>query len=97
MLQWIYDLRLDSCQGISIGMEGDPNSLSPSFLIFPLEENLSYIKELLSSRQLEPADFREMKTEYTTKLEKLQAKLRASNHDKVDFKDLLNKGFSNLS
>ena len=61
-----------------------------------LEEKLSYIKELLSSRQLKPADFREMKTEYTTKLEKLQAKLGAGNHDKVDFKDLLNKGVNNL-
>ncbi len=28
-----------------------------------LEEKLSYIKELLFSRQLEPADFRDMKTE----------------------------------
>ena len=61
-----------------------------------LEEKLSYIRELLSSRQLEPADFREMKTEYTTKLEKLQAKLGANNHDKVDFNDLLNKGVNNL-
>ena len=61
-----------------------------------LEEKLSYIRELLSSRQLDPADFREMKTEYTTKLEKLQAKLGANNHDKVDFNDLLNKGVNNL-
>lgn len=40
-----------------------------------LEEKLSYIRELLSSRQLATVDFREMKTEYTTKLEKLQAKI----------------------
>ncbi len=37
-----------------------------------------------------------MKAEYTTKLEKLQAKLGARNHDKVDFTDLLNKGVNNL-
>ena len=61
-----------------------------------LEEKLSYIRELLSSRQLEPADFRDMKTEYTTKLEKLEAKLSANNHDKVDFNDLLKKGVNNL-
>ena len=61
-----------------------------------LEEKLSYIRELLSSRQLEPADLRDMKTEYTTKLEKLEAKLSANNHDKVDFIDLLKKGVNNL-
>ena len=61
-----------------------------------LEEKLSYIRELLSSKQIEPADFREMKTEYSTKLEKLEAKLSANNHDKVDFNDLLNKGINNL-
>ena len=61
-----------------------------------LEEKLSYIRELLSSRQIEPADFREMKTEYSTKLEKLEAKLSTNNHDKVDFNDLLNKGVNNL-
>ena len=61
-----------------------------------LEENLSYIRELLSSRQIEPADFREMKTEYSNKLEKLEAKLSSNKHDKVDFNDLLNKGVNNL-
>ena len=61
-----------------------------------LEEKLSYIRELLFSRQLEPADFRDMKTEYTTRLEKLEAKLSANNHDKVDFNDLLKKGVNNL-
>ena len=61
-----------------------------------LEEKLSYIRELLSSRQFEPADFRDMKTEYTTKLEKLDAKLSANNHDKVDSNDLLKKGVNNL-
>ena len=61
-----------------------------------LEDKISYIRELLSSRQIEPADFREMKTEYTTKLEKLEAKVDSGNYDKVDFKDLLNKGINNL-
>ena len=61
-----------------------------------LEEKLSYIRELLSSRQIEPTDFREMKTEYSNKLEKLEAKLSTHNHDKVDFNGLLNKGVNNL-
>ena len=54
-----------------------------------LKEKLSYIRKLLSSRQLEPADFRDMKTEYFAKLQKLEAKLSANNHDKIDFNDLL--------
>ena len=37
-----------------------------------------------------------MKIEYSNKLEKLEAKLSAGNHDQIDIKDLLNKGISNL-
>ena len=61
-----------------------------------LEEKINYIRDLLSSKQIEPADFREMKMEYSNKLEKLEAKLSASNHDKVDINYLLNKGINNL-
>jgi site-specific DNA recombinase len=56
------------------------------------EEKLSYIRDLLSSKQIEPADFREMKTEHSGKLEKIEAKLSTSNHDQVNIGDLLNKG-----
>lgn len=34
------------------------------------EDKLSYLRDLLSSKQLDPADFREMKAEYTAKLRK---------------------------
>ena len=61
-----------------------------------LEEKISYIRDLLSSKQIDPADFREMKIEYSNKLDKLEAKLSAGNHDQIDIKDLLNKGISNL-
>ena len=61
-----------------------------------LEGKLSYIRELLSSKQIEPSDFREMKTEYSTKLEKLEAKLSAYDHDQVNITDLLGKGLNNL-
>ena len=37
-----------------------------------------------------------MKTEYSNKLEKLEAKLSTSNHDKIDINDLLDKGINNL-
>lgn len=48
--------------------------------------------ELHSYRQIEPADFRKIKTEYTVKLEKSETKLGDSNHDKVDLKTCLIKG-----
>ena len=50
---------------------------------------------MLSSKQIEPADFREMKTGYSAKLEKPEAKLSASSDDQVDIKDLLDKGINN--
>lgn len=56
------------------------------------EEKLSYIRDLLSFKQIEPADFREMKTEYSGKLEKLST----GNHAQVNIGDLLNKGLDNL-
>ena len=61
-----------------------------------LEDKLSYIRDLLSSRQLSPEDFREMKSEYTTKLEKLEAKLSATENDNVSIDGLLDKGVKNL-
>jgi site-specific DNA recombinase len=61
-----------------------------------LEEKLSYIRDLLSSKQIEPADFREMKSEYSTKLEKLEVKLSATKHDEINIKSLLDKGVNNL-
>jgi site-specific DNA recombinase len=61
-----------------------------------LEERISYARDLLSSRKIEPDDFREMKTEYTCKLERLEAKLNACSHDEVDIKHLLSTGISNL-
>jgi site-specific DNA recombinase len=61
-----------------------------------LEEKLSYIRDLLSSKQIEPADFREMKTEYSNKLEKLEVKLSATKHDEINIKTLLDTGVNNL-
>lgn len=61
-----------------------------------LEDKLAYIRDLLSSKQLDPADFREMKAEYSNKLEKLEAKLSASENDNVSINHLLDKGVDNL-
>ena len=40
-----------------------------------LEDKLSYILDLLSSKQIQPEDFSEMKADYSGKVEKLEAKL----------------------
>ena len=61
-----------------------------------LEGKLSYARDLLSSRQIEPDDYREMKADYTARIEKLEAKLTSNNYEKVDIKSLLDKGILNL-
>ncbi len=61
-----------------------------------LTDKVSYIRELLSSKQIEPEDFREMKSDYNSRIEKLEAKLSGLQHDDINIKDLLNKGIDNL-
>lgn len=61
-----------------------------------LEEKLSYIRDLLSSKKIEPDDFKEMKFDYSTKLEKLEAKLAGLHHNDVDIKKLLDRGINVL-
>lgn len=61
-----------------------------------LEDKLSHIRHLLSSRQLDPEDFREMKAEYTGKLEKLEAKLSACDDSHINIDNLLDRGLTNL-
>ncbi len=61
-----------------------------------LEDKLSYIRDLLSSKQIGPEYFREMKTDYSGKVEKLEAKLSGLSHSDVNIKDLLDKGIDIL-
>jgi len=56
-----------------------------------MEDKISYIRELLASRKLDPEDFREMKSDYAQKLDKLEAKLNAFNGDQPDMQDLLKR------
>ena len=49
-----------------------------------LQEKIVYTREPLSSKQIKPADFREMKSEYSAKLERLETKLKANNDDQED-------------
>jgi hypothetical protein len=61
-----------------------------------LEEKMAHIRDLLSSKQLDPADFREMKSEFSNKLEKLEAKLSTSETKNLSIDKLLSKGVDNL-
>ena len=71
------------------------NSKQLRLQIKEFQEKIKNIKELLSSKQIEPTDFREMKSEYSIKLESLETELNARN-DQVDIKVLLEKGINNL-
>lgn len=61
-----------------------------------LQDKQSYIRDLLPSRQIEPEDFREMKSDYNHKTDKLQARLSGLSHQEVNMKDLLDKGIDTL-
>jgi site-specific DNA recombinase len=62
------------------------------------EGKLVYIRELLSSKQIEPEDFREMKSDYRMKIERLEAKLSGLTHNYSDLnvEDLIDKGINAL-
>jgi site-specific DNA recombinase len=61
-----------------------------------MEEKLAYLRELLISKQIEPEDYREMKSGNSEKLERLKAKLAGLNQDIPDVKALLKQGIDNL-
>ncbi len=61
-----------------------------------VENRLSKARELLISDQIDGMDYREMKAEYNSRLEKLQAKLSACNNDQLDFSSLLDVGLKSL-
>ncbi len=61
-----------------------------------LESKLSYVMELLASKQLDPADFRQMSADYKAKIQKLETKLSIISDECVNLSDLLDKGINNL-
>ena len=61
-----------------------------------LTDKLSYIRDLLSSKQIEPEDFREMKSDCNARIEKLEAKLSSLSHNDINIKDLFDKGIDIL-
>ncbi len=60
-----------------------------------VEDKIAYIEELVSSKQLAPADFRDMKSKYAEQLERLKARLAAREEDQ-DMPGLLDAGIDNL-
>ena len=61
-----------------------------------MEEKLSYIRELLSSKQIEPEDFRIMKADYSKQIDKLENQLSEDKGNQVDIKSMLDKGLAQL-
>jgi site-specific DNA recombinase len=64
--------------------------------ILEQESRLSKARELLLSGQIDPADYRAMKSEYEERLNKLQVKLTALGTQTETFDTLLNVGLDNL-
>ncbi len=60
-----------------------------------VKDKIAYIEELVSTKQLAPADFRDMKSKYTEQLERLNARLAAREQDH-DVPGLLDAGIENL-
>lgn len=60
------------------------------------QEKLGYIMELLASKQLSPADFRQMSEAYKSKIERLEARLTTFNQENIDIASLLDEGVNNL-
>jgi site-specific DNA recombinase len=61
-----------------------------------VENRISKARELLISDQIDGMDYREMKAESNSRLEKLQDKLSACNSDQLDFSRLLDTGIKTL-
>jgi site-specific DNA recombinase len=91
---WFKELIAEELNDQTNNIHDDSKKLG--LQIKELQEKITYIRELLSSKQIEPADFREMKSEYSAKLERLEAKLNAGNDDQVDIKGVLDEGVYNL-
>ncbi len=62
-----------------------------------IENKTQYIRELLSAREIDPDDYREMKSGFNEKLAKLKAILDMSSMQTDNIKELLDKAMKSLS
>lgn len=60
------------------------------------EGPLSKARELVLSEQIEPSDYREMKSDYEEKISRLEAKISSISNNVENIEPLLNKGLENL-
>ena len=63
--------------------------------VVQVEDKIAYIEELVSTKQLAPADFRDMKSKYTEQLDRLNVRLAVREQDQ-DVPGLLDAGIDNL-
>lgn len=75
-------------------MRGDKKDLLTQ--IKELEGKLAYLRELLASQKIDPADYRIMKEEYTAKLTRLEASLLNCNDTPLNIDKLLGQGVNTL-
>jgi site-specific DNA recombinase len=61
-----------------------------------LEGRLSHARDLLGGQQLDPQDFKAMKTDYIARIEKLEARLADCADDSTGIEDLLSTGVDKL-
>ena len=60
------------------------------------EGRLAYTRDLLATRQIDPMDYRDMKSDYTEIINKLEVKLATIKHSTENVEGLLNEGIDNL-
>ncbi|WP_268224941.1 recombinase family protein [Sinomicrobium oceani] len=60
------------------------------------EERLSYARDLLSTKRIDPLDYRDMKSDYGEAIRKLEAEFARINTQTKDIEGLLNQGIDNL-
>jgi hypothetical protein len=77
---------------------GNQNDERKKYLlqIKEVQDKLTYAMDLLTSRLIEPADFRDMKSDYNNRLERLHAKLASCGNEHCNLKELLDKGLNTL-
>ena len=61
-----------------------------------MEGKLAYARELILARQINPEDYRLMKADYTSKLEKLESKRTNYPIDAGNINGLIHEGINNL-
>lgn len=61
-----------------------------------VEGKIAHIRDLLSTKQLDPAEFKEMKSEYSMQLEKLELRITVSDEERTNIESLLDTGLNNL-